>query len=155
MKLSAGIVLYRSTHGHVEVLLGHMGGPFWARKDAGAWTIPKGENEIDADAFTTACREFEEEVGVPVPATEFTDLGEVRQSSGKIVRAWAAEGDLDPATSVSNTFEIEWPPKSGEIQTFPELDRVEWFDLDTARPKIVTAQREFLDRLVALTEISR
>ena len=148
-------MLYRSASGLVEVLLGHMGGPFWARKDAGAWTIPKGEFVADDDAFAAACREFEEEVGVPVPATEFTDLGTVQQSGGKIVRAWAAEGDLDTATSVSNTFEIEWPPTSGEIQTFPELDRVQWFDLDAARPKIVTAQREFLDRLVATRGISR
>ncbi len=150
MKLSAGIVLYRSTGGLIEVLLGHMGGPFWASKDAGAWTIPKGEYEVDDDAFVAACREFEEEVGIPIPATEFTDLGEVRQSGGKVVRAWAAAGDLDPATAVSNTFEIEWPPKSGEMRAFPELDRVQWFDLDAARPKIITAQREFLDRLVAI-----
>jgi predicted NUDIX family NTP pyrophosphohydrolase len=150
MRSSAGIVLYRSTSGQVEVLLGHMGGPFWARKDAGAWTIPKGEYGSDDDALTAACREFEEEVGIPVPATEFTDLGEVRQSGGKVVRAWAAEGDLDAATAVSNTFEIEWPPRSGTMQTFPELDRVGWFDLGAARPKIVTAQREFLDRLVAI-----
>jgi predicted NUDIX family NTP pyrophosphohydrolase len=152
MKRSAGIVLYRSTSGHIEVLLGHMGGPFWAHKDAGAWTIPKGEFGAadDDDAFATACREFQEEVGVAVPATEFTDLGTVQQSGGKIVRAWAAEGDLDAATSVSNTFEMEWPPKSGTMQNFPELDRVEWFDLDAARSKIVTAQREFLDRLVAI-----
>ena len=155
MKLSAGILLYRSTHGRVEVLLGHMGGPFWACKDAGAWTIPKGEYETDDDAFTAASREFEEEVGVPVPATEFTDLGTVHQSGGKVVRAWAAEGDLDPSTAVSNTFEIEWPPKSGEMQTFPELDRVQWFDLDAARPKIVAAQREFLDRLLAIGEVRR
>ena len=150
MKLSAGIALYRSTSGQVEVLLGHMGGPFWARKDTGAWTIPKGEYESDDDAFTAACREFEEEVGIPVPASEFVDLGTVRQSGGKVVHIWAAEGDLDAATAVSNTFEIEWPPKSGEMQTFPELDRLQWFDLDAARPKIVTAQREFLDRLVAI-----
>ena len=155
MKLSAGIVLYRSTGGQLEVLLGHMGGPFWARKDAGAWTIPKGEYEVDDAAFAAACREFEEEVGVPVPATEFTDLGTVHQSGSKVVRAWAAEGDLDPSTAVSNTFEIEWPPKSGEMQTFPELDRVQWFAFDVARPKIITAQREFLDRLAAMTEVSR
>ncbi|MGB7878377.1 MAG: NUDIX domain-containing protein [Ilumatobacteraceae bacterium] len=148
MRRSAGIVLYRLVDGRVEVLLGHMGGPFWARKDAGAWTIPKGEYDANDDALATARREFEEEVGMPVPATSFVDLGEVRQSGGKVVRAFAADGDLDAATAVSNTFEIEWPPKSGRVQTFPELDRVEWFELDTARTKIIAAQRAFLDRLL-------
>jgi predicted NUDIX family NTP pyrophosphohydrolase len=156
MQRSAGILLYRvvddGAEGRVEVLLGHMGGPFWTRKDAGAWTIPKGEHEPGEDSFTSACREFEEETGHPLPATsEFVDLGEVRQSGGKLVRAWAVEGDLDAATAQSNTFEIEWPPKSGEMATFPELDRFEWFDLDTARSKIIVAQREFLDRLVPRT----
>jgi predicted NUDIX family NTP pyrophosphohydrolase len=147
MRRSAGIVLYRSTGGAIEVLLGHMGGPFWARKDVGAWTIPKGEYGPDEDPLTAAQREFAEEIGVPVPATSFADLGEVRQSGGKVVRAWAAEGDVDPATAASNTFEIEWPPKSGRMQEFPELDRVEWFDVETARSKIIVAQGEFLDRL--------
>ena len=147
MRLSAGIVLYRLVGGRIEVLLGHMGGPFWARKDVGAWTIPKGEYGPDEDPLTAAQREFAEEIGVPVPATSFADLGEVRQSGGKVVRAWAAEGDVDPATAASNTFEIEWPPKSGRMQEFPELDRVEWFDVETARSKIIVAQREFLDRL--------
>jgi predicted NUDIX family NTP pyrophosphohydrolase len=148
---SAGIVLFRHRSGRVEVLLGHMGGPYWARKDAGAWTIPKGEYGEGEDPFTVACREFEEELGCPVPATAFTDLGEVRQSGGKVVRAWAAELpadlDLDPATAVSNAFELEWPPRSGRIEQFPELDRVAWFDLPTAHAKLVTAQRAFLDRL--------
>lgn len=148
-RLSAGIVLYRTTAGPVEVLLGHMGGPYWARKDTGAWTIPKGEYDAGEDPFTAACREFEEEIGCRVPATSFVDLGEVRQSGGKVVRAWAAEGDLDPTIAVSNTFEIEWPPKSGTMQTFPELDRVEWFDLPTGLVKIVSGQRDLLDRLVA------
>jgi predicted NUDIX family NTP pyrophosphohydrolase len=147
-RLSAGIVLYRTTAGPVEVLLGHMGGPYWVRKDSGAWTIPKGEYDTGKDPFIAACREFEEEIGRPVPATAFVDLGEVRQSGGKVVRAWAAEGDLDPATAVSNTFEVEWPPKSGTIRTFPELDRVEWFDLPTGVVKIVSGQRDLLDRLV-------
>ncbi len=151
MRRSAGIVLHRTVEGVVEVLLGHMGGPYWARKDDGAWTIPKGEYDTDGDPFDAACREFEEEIGVAVPATEFVDLGEVRQSAGKLVRAWAArltEGvDVDPTTAVSNTFEMEWPPKSGRLQTFPELDRVAWLDLDTAATKVVTAQREFFDRL--------
>ncbi len=141
-------MLYRLVDGRVEVLLGHMGGPFWARKDAGAWTIPKGEYDANEDALATARREFEEEVGMPVPATSFVDLGEVRQSGGKVVRAFAADGDLDAATAVSNTFEIEWPPKSGRMQTFPELDRVEWFDVEAARTMIIAAQRAFLDRLL-------
>lgn len=141
-------MLYRLVDGRVEVLLGHMGGPFWARKDAGAWTIPKGEYDANDDALATARREFEEEVGMPVPATSFVDLGEVRQSGGKVVRAFAADGDLDAATAVSNTFEIEWPPKSGRMQTFPELDRVEWFDVEAARTMIIAAQRAFLDRLL-------
>jgi predicted NUDIX family NTP pyrophosphohydrolase len=135
----------------IEVLLGHMGGPFWSRKDAGAWTIPKGEYEPGDDPFEAACREFTEEIGVAVPASAFVDLGEVRQTGGKVVRAWAATSAdgvrLDPATLVSNTFEMEWPPKSGRMQSFPELDRIAWFDLATAGSKIVTAQREFLDRL--------
>ena len=154
MRRSAGILLYRvvddDAEGRIEVLLGHMGGPFWARKDAGAWTIPKGEHEPDEDPLSAARREFEEETGQPVPATsEFVDLGGVRQSGGKFVRAWAVEGDLGAATLKSNTFEIEWPPKSGEMATFPELDRFEWFDVDTARSKIVVAQRELLDRVAA------
>jgi predicted NUDIX family NTP pyrophosphohydrolase len=148
---SAGIVLFRRRAGGVEVLLGHMGGPYWARKDAGAWTIPKGEYAAGEDPFAVACREFAEEIGVPVPSTAFVDLGEVRQSGGKVVRAWAAELaadlDLDPATAVSNTFELEWPPRSGRMQQFPEIDRVAWFDLPTAHDKLVTAQRAFLDRL--------
>jgi predicted NUDIX family NTP pyrophosphohydrolase len=155
MRRSAGILLYRvvddGAEGRIEVLLGHMGGPFWARKDAGAWTIPKGEHEPGEDPLATARREFAEETGVSLPASDFLDLGEVRQSGGKVVRAWAVEGDLDPATAVSNTFEIEWPPKSGRIATFPELDRFEWFDLDTARSKIIVAQREFVDRLAPVT----
>ena len=151
MQLSAGIVLWRNVGGTIEVLLGHMGGPYWARRDAGAWTIPKGEYEPDEDPLVAARREFQEEVGVPVPVTEFLDLGEIRQSGGKRVRAWAARltDRFDPATAVSNTFEMEWPPRSGRMQTFPELDRVDWFDLDTARTKIVTGQRELIDRLAS------
>jgi predicted NUDIX family NTP pyrophosphohydrolase len=152
MRRSAGILLYRvvddGAEGRIEVLLGHMGGPFWARKDAGAWTIPKGEHEPGEDPFAAACREFEEETGIPLPMAEPVDLGEVRQSGGKVVQAWAVEGDLDPAMAVSNTFTMEWPPKSGRMATFPEVDRFEWFDLDTASSKIIVAQREFLDRLV-------
>jgi predicted NUDIX family NTP pyrophosphohydrolase len=150
-RLSAGIVLYRiRSDGAVEVLLGHMGGPYWARKDAGAWSIPKGEYDVAEEPLVAALREFEEEIGTPVPSShlaDLADLGEVRQSGGKTVRAWAVEGDLDPASVVSNTFELEWPPKSGRRQTFPELDRVGWFDLATARSLIVVGQRPLLDRL--------
>ena len=143
-------MLCRTTGDRPEVLLGHMGGPYWARKDRGAWTIPKGEYADGEDPLAAALREFEEEIGVPVPIAEladFIDLGEARQSGGKIVRAWAVEGDLDPSTAVSNTFEVEWPPRSGRLQSFPELDRVAWFDLATARSLIVEGQRPLLDRL--------
>jgi predicted NUDIX family NTP pyrophosphohydrolase len=147
-KRSAGIVLYRSSGGRLEVLLGHMGGPFWARKDAGAWSIPKGEYGVDEDPFVAACREFHEEFGTPVPAgATFVDLGEVRQAGGKVVRAWAVAGDLDPARVVSNTFEMEWPPRSGRIGTFPEIDRAAWFDLTAAHDRIVAGQRPLLERL--------
>jgi predicted NUDIX family NTP pyrophosphohydrolase len=144
---SAGLLLFRRADQGLEVLLGHMGGPFWARKDAGAWTIPKGEPDPGEDLETTARREFAEELGLPVPAGRLHPLGEVRQSSGKVVTAWALEGDVDPDDVVPGTFELEWPPRSGRRQTFPELDRVAWFDLDTARAKVVTAQDVLLDRL--------
>ncbi len=148
-KRSAGIVLHRSGPDGIEVLLGHMGGPYWARKDAGAWTIPKGEYGDGDDPWTAACREFHEELGSEVPEAEPVDLGEVRQSGGKVVRAWAVEGQFDVTTAVSNTFDLEWPPRSGRMQSFPELDRVDWFDLATAADKVVTGQRELLDRLAA------
>jgi len=150
MRRSAGIVLFRLVDERIEVLLGHMGGPFWARKDAGAWTIPKGEHQPDGDPLVAARREFAEETGQPLSTlSAFVDLGEVRQSGGKLVRAWAVEGDLDPATAASNTFAMEWPPKSGEMATFPELDRFEWFDLDSAHTRIVKGQRPFLDRITS------
>jgi predicted NUDIX family NTP pyrophosphohydrolase len=132
-----------------HVLLGHMGGPLWQRRDVGAWSIPKGGYTDEEDAFAAALREFEEEVGRPVPAEHFVDLGEVRQAGGKFVRAWAGEGDLDPATAVSNTFEVEWPPGSGRLQEFPEFDRVAWFSPEEAMAKIVTAQAVFVERLLA------
>jgi predicted NUDIX family NTP pyrophosphohydrolase len=147
VKRSAGIVLYRRRSHGVEVLLGHMGGPYWERKDAGAWTIPKGEIEPDEDPLAVARREFEEELGSPVPAGALTDLGEIRQAGGKTVRAWAVEGDLDTTTFVSNTFEMEWPPRSGRTQSFPEIDRAAWFDLPAAHAAIIAGQRELLDRL--------
>jgi predicted NUDIX family NTP pyrophosphohydrolase len=140
-------MLYRDTNDGVQVLLGHMGGPFWARKDAGAWTVPKGEYTADETPEAAARREFTEELGLPVPPGELIDLGTVKQSGGKTVTVWALAADLDPATVVPGTFEMEWPRNSGRMQEFPELDRVEWFDLTTAATKIVGGQRAFLDRL--------
>ncbi|HEX9336343.1 MAG TPA: NUDIX domain-containing protein [Pseudonocardiaceae bacterium] len=146
-KRSAGILVFRRTNGQVEVLIAHMGGPLWARRDAGAWSIPKGEYEPDETAEAAARREFQEELGLPVPAGELVELGSVTQSSGKVVTAWALEGDLDPGLVVPGTFEMEWPKGSGVRREFPEIDRAAWFDLAAAREKLVTAQREFLDRL--------
>ncbi|WP_307807518.1 NUDIX domain-containing protein [Naasia sp. SYSU D00948] len=143
---SAGILLFRRQP-HLEVLLAHMGGPYWQRKDAGAWTLPKGEPDEDEDLLETARREFEEELGLPVPAGPLVDLGEVRQSGGKIVRAWALEGDLDPETLRPGTFELEWPPRSGRRQSFPEVDRAAWLTPDRAVKLIVAGQRPLLDRL--------
>ncbi len=144
---SAGLLLYRHTPQGLEVLLGHMGGPFFRKRDAGAWTVPKGEYDPGEPAWEAARREFEEELGLPPPDGEAVPLGEVRQAGGKTVTAWAVEADLDPATVVPGTFELEWPPRSGRIQEFPELDRVAWFPLDRAREVIVSAQTAFLDRL--------
>lgn len=146
-KRSAGILLFRRVGGEVEVLLGHMGGPFWARRDAGAWSVPKGEYEPDEEPVAAARREFTEELGLPVPAGQLIELGLVRQSGGKVVTVWALEGDLDPDQVVPGTFELEWPMGSGRLQSFPEVDRVAWFDLDQARARIVARQRPFLDRL--------
>lgn len=134
----------------VEVLIGHMGGPLWARRDAGAWTVPKGEYLDDETPLAAARREFTEELGLPVPPGEPVDLGEVRQSGGKTVRVWALRADLDPAAVVPGTFTMTWPPRSGRTATFPELDRVQWCDLATAADRLVTAQREFLVRLRGL-----
>jgi predicted NUDIX family NTP pyrophosphohydrolase len=144
---SAGILLFRRRQGEVEVLLGHMGGPFWARRDAGAWTIPKGEHGPDEAPSAAARREFEEELGLPVPDGPLHELGEARPSGGKRVTAWALEGDLDPAAIIPGTFELEWPPRSGQLRAFPELDRVAWFDLDEANERLVAGQRVLLDRL--------
>jgi predicted NUDIX family NTP pyrophosphohydrolase len=147
-KTSAGILLHRERDGAREVLLVHPGGPFWARKDAGAWSIPKGEYEKGGDPRACALREFEEELGSPLPAgTELTDLGTVRQAGGKVITAYAAAGDLDANAITSNTFVTEWPPRSGRTQEFPEVDRAEWFGLDAAREKINPAQAALLDRL--------
>ena len=149
-KRSAGIVLYRRSAEGVEVLLGHMGGPFWTRKDAGAWSIPKGEIEPDEEPLAAARREFQEELGLPVPAGDLVELGEVKQSSGKVVTAWALAGDLDPAKVVPGTFELEWPRGSGKFKEFPEIDRAQWFDLAGAAEKIVAGQRPLLARVAEL-----
>jgi predicted NUDIX family NTP pyrophosphohydrolase len=145
---SAGILLYRVARGEPEVLLVHPGGPFWARKDAGVWSIPKGEYADGEDPQACALREFEEETGTALPPGELTELGDVKQKGGKVVTAWAAEGDLDADAIRSNTFTMEWPPRSGRTAEFPEIDRAGWFAIETAREKLVAAQTEFLDRLV-------
>ncbi|TRW82333.1 NUDIX domain-containing protein [Mycolicibacterium sp. 018/SC-01/001] len=145
---SAGLLLYRNGANGLEVLLGHPGGPFWARKDDGAWSIPKGEYDDGEDPWAAAQREFAEEVGTPPPAGPRIDLPPVRQSGGKIVTAFAVRGDLDPSGAVSNTFTMEWPPRSGKTAEFPELDRIAWWDLPTAREKLLTSQRPLLDALI-------
>jgi predicted NUDIX family NTP pyrophosphohydrolase len=148
-KRSAGILMYRRGAQGLDVLLVHPGGPFWARKDLGAWSIPKGEYSEGDEALATAIREFAEETGTP-PRGEFRSLGELTQPGRKIVTAFAVEGDFDPATLKSNTFELEWPPKSGRKATFPEVDRAEWFSLEMARAKILSGQREFIARLLEM-----
>ena len=149
-RISAGILLWREPAGRLEVLLGHPGGPYFAGKDADHWTVLKGEVDPGEDLLAVARREFEEETGHPPPEGRTIELGEIRQKSGKRVLAWAVEGDLDTATAVSNSFEMEWPPRSGRMREFPEIDRVEWFGLDGAREKIKAAQAPFLDRLVRM-----
>jgi predicted NUDIX family NTP pyrophosphohydrolase len=145
-KRSAGLLMYRRSGADVSVLLVHPGGPFWAKKDLGAWSIPKGEYVVGEDPFAVARREFAEETGAK-PQGEFLPLGEVVQAGGKHVVAWAVEGDFDPAMLVSNTFETEWPPRSGRKVRFPEVDRAAWFSPAQARKKIVAGQRAFVDRL--------
>jgi len=147
-KRSAGVLLYRRANGGTEVLVVHPGGPFWARKDAGAWSIPKGEADEDEDLQACAAREFEEELGVALPDGRLLDLGEVKQKGGKVVHAFALEHDLDPTAVRSNTFTIEWPPRSGRNQDFPEIERAAWFGPEEAREKLVPAQAEFVDRLL-------
>jgi predicted NUDIX family NTP pyrophosphohydrolase len=146
---SAGLLVYRNDAHGVRVLLGHMGGPFWASKDEGGWSIPKGELTDGEDATAAAAREFTEELGLPVPVGDWHPLGDVRTGS-KTVAVWAVEADLDTSRMVPGTFTLEWPPRSGQHQRFPELDRVEWLDLDTARVKLVASQRPLLDRLLEL-----
>lgn len=148
---SAGVLVFRRTASGLEVLLGHMGGPFWARKDEQAWSVPKGLLEAGETAYDAAAREFTEELGIPLPAGERIDLGSVRQRGGKTVQVWALEGDPPIDHTTFGTFEMEWPPRSGRIATFPEVDRVAWFNLADARTKLVAAQMGFLDRLQTLT----
>jgi predicted NUDIX family NTP pyrophosphohydrolase len=146
---SAGLLLHRrAPDGSVEVLLAHMGGPFWARKDDAAWSIPKGEHGEEEDPLAAARREFAEELGQPVPPGPLVDLGELRQPSGKRLRAFALEADLDVTEIHSNSFTIEWPPGTGRLREFPEIDRAEWFGLESARRKLVRGQVPLLDTLV-------
>jgi predicted NUDIX family NTP pyrophosphohydrolase len=146
---SAGILLYRQDPDSLQVLLAHMGGPLWARREKGAWTIPKGEPEPDEELEVAARREFAEELGLPVPDGPLLDLGEVTQRSGKVVTAWALAGDLDPADVVPGTFEMEWPRGTGKIEVFPEIDRVAWWTPAECVDRIVQAQLALVDRLVA------
>ncbi len=145
-KSSAGLVLYRVLDGVLQVLLVHPGGPFWAHKESGAWTIPKGEVEAEEDQLAAAWREFQEELGFS-PSGDFIPLGTITQKAGKVVRAWALEGDCDPAGIKSNSFTIEWPPRSGKQQVFPEVDRAAFFPVDEAKRKINPAQVELISRL--------
>jgi len=144
---SAGLVLYRVREDKTEVLLVHPGGPFWKRRDEGVWSIPKGEIEPGETRLDVARREFEEELGMPAPDGDVAPLGSIRQAGGKVVHAWAVPGDVDVSRISSDTFTVEWPPRSGRMQEFPEVDRAAWFDLATARQKMLPAQSAFLDRL--------
>ena len=148
-KQAAGILLYRRGPRGLEVLLAHPGGPLWARKDLGAWTLPKGQFTDDERPIAAAKREFEEEMGSP-PAGEFVEIGSIKQPSGKVVHAFVAESEFDVSTVQSNLFSLEWPPKSGQHAQFPEVDRAGWFTIDEARQKILKGQQPFLDRLLAL-----
>ena len=148
-KESAGLLLYRKRNGRPEVLLVHPGGPFWQRKDEGAWSIAKGEIGATENPVDVARREFREELGAEAPDGEWLALGTVRQAGGKLVHAWAAAGEFDPSQIISMRFEMEWPPRSGRKQTFPEVDRAAWFDFEEARRKILPAQQVFIDRLAS------
>ena len=147
-RTSAGILLFRPRAGRLEVLLAHPGGPFFRNRDAGHWTIPKGEADGDEGLIAVARREFEEETGHPAPDGDAIELGSIVQKGGKVVHAWGLEGDLDPAAAESNTFEMVWPPGSGRVQTVPEIDRVDWFDVDEARRRVKPTQIPLIDRLV-------
>src|SRR5262245_3617862 len=152
---SAGLLVYRGSGRSLELLLVHPGGPFWAKKDQGAWSIPKGEYQQGEDSLDVARREFEEELGSPPPQGRFLELDELVQPSRKVITAFAAEGDFDPATLKSNHFEMEWPPKSGRKQSFPEVDRAAWFPLAEAREKIQPGQAPFIDRLLEQLQSTR
>ncbi|AOP47058.1 NUDIX domain-containing protein [Streptomyces lydicus] len=145
---SAGLLLHRRSGDGVEVLLAHMGGPLWARRDTGAWTVPKGEYVPPEEALDAARREFEEELGMPPPDGRYVPLGDVRQSGGKVVTVWAVEGDLDPERIEPGTFEMEWPRGSGVLRSFPEIDKVAWFAPETAGERLIKGQRAFLERLL-------
>lgn len=151
-KESAGLLLYREHGGAMQVLLVHPGGPYWVHRDEAAWSIPKGEIGAEERPIDVARREFDEELGLPAPDGEWLPLGTIRQSGGKLVHAWAARGDFDPTRLRSMMFEIEWPPRSGQRKSFPEVDRAAWFDLEHARRSILSGQRAFLDRLEGLTK---
>jgi predicted NUDIX family NTP pyrophosphohydrolase len=148
VRRSAGLLLFRRAGDGIEVLLAHPGGPLWAKRDEGAWSVPKGEIEAGEEPLAVARREFREETGQDPPAGDCVELGDVRQKSGKVVSAWACEGDLDPAAAVSNTFPLEWPPGSGNYVDVPEVDRVAWFGPDEARLRLNPAQVPFVDRLL-------
>lgn len=153
-KLSAGVLLCRTDGGLVEVLIAHPGGPFWARKDDGAWSIPKGEYGEGEDPWAAAQREFAEELGVSVPAGPRFDLGPLKQPGGKVVTAFAVRSDLDVTDARSNTFQLEWPRGSGRLREFPEVDRVGWFSVAQARVKLLKGQHGFLDRLMGHTDLA-
>ena len=152
-RLSAGVLLYRTCDGVVEVLIAHPGGPFWARKDDGVWSIPKGEYDEGDDPWGAAQREFAEEIGFPLPGGPRIDFGPLKQPSGKVVTGFAVLGDLDITDARSNTFEMEWPKGSGKMREFPEVDRIGWFSVAQARIKLLKGQREFLDRLMTHPEL--
>ena len=147
---SAGLLLYRVVGVGVEILLVHPGGPFWSNRDDGAWTIPKGEFSENEEPLAAAKREFEEELGAGAPPGDYIELKPIKQKNGKIVHAWAVNGDFDPATLKSNTFAMEWPPKSGRMQSFPEVDRAQWFAADLARQKMLFGQPALVDELLTL-----
>jgi len=147
-RLSSGLLLFRRREARLEVLLVHLGGPFWRLRDAGGWSLPKGEHEPDEDSLGAARREFAEELGLDPPAGEAIELGSVKQPSGKLIHAWALEADVDVSEIHSNSFQLEWPRGSGEVRQFPEVDRAGWFDLATAREKLIAGQHPLLDLLL-------
>jgi predicted NUDIX family NTP pyrophosphohydrolase len=153
-RVSAGLLMYRMQDGKLQVLLAHPGGPFFKNRDEGAWSIPKGEVELDEDLLETAKREFKEEIGVTATAP-FTKLTPVKQKGGKIVHAWAFEADCDPTTIVSNTFTMEWPPRSGRLMEFPEIDRANFFDVGAAKRKIKAGQEALIGELQGIVELER